>query len=137
MSTGDTPEPLLRMVDCYGVEVDDLDAALALYRDELGHPLLWRSETAAGLRMGEGNTDLVLHTDHWPEPVAIRVDSVERAVERFQGGGGSLLHGPQDIPVGRLAVVADPWGNVFTMLDLSKGRYTTDGDGNVTGLEPA
>jgi hypothetical protein len=39
---------------------------------------------------------------------------------------------PFDIPVGRLAVVADPFGNILVLLDLSKGRYVTDTSGNVT-----
>jgi hypothetical protein len=36
--------------------------------------------------------------------------------------------------VGRVAVVADPFGNRLTLLDLSKGRYLTDADGIVTGV---
>ena len=41
---------------------------------------------------------------------------------------------PFDIPVGRAAVVADPFGNVLVLLDLSKGHYITDTTGNVTGV---
>jgi hypothetical protein len=43
---------------------------------------------------------------------------------------------PFDIPVGRVAVVADPFGNTLVLVDLSKGRYVTDASGNVTGVEP-
>ena len=43
---------------------------------------------------------------------------------------------PFDIPVGRLAVVADPFGNILVLLDLSKGRYVTDTTGNVTAVTP-
>jgi len=32
------------------------------------------------------------------------------------------------------AVVADPFGNVLVLLDLSKGHYITDTTGNVTGV---
>jgi len=42
--------------------------------------------------------------------------------------------GPSDIPIGRVAVVADPFGNILVFLDLSKGRYITDATGNVTGV---
>ena len=45
-----------------------------------------------------------------------------------------MVTGPFDIPVGRAAVVADPFGNVLVLLDLSKGRYVTDSAGNVTGV---
>jgi predicted enzyme related to lactoylglutathione lyase len=48
--------------------------------------------------------------------------------------GGRRVAGPSDIPVGRLAVVADPFGNDLVLVDLSKGRYTTDRRGDVTGV---
>jgi hypothetical protein len=41
---------------------------------------------------------------------------------------------PFDYPVGRVAKVADPFGNVLIVLDLSRGRYLTDGDRRVIGL---
>jgi hypothetical protein len=47
-----------------------------------------------------------------------------------------VLHAPFDIPVGRAAVVADPFDNVLVMLDLSKGQYSTDSAGRVTGIGP-
>jgi len=43
--------PLLRKVDCLQIPVPDLEEGLAFYRDRLGHDLIWRTETAAGLRM--------------------------------------------------------------------------------------
>jgi hypothetical protein len=67
---------------------------LAFYRDRLGHQLLWRTPTSAGVVVVE----------------------------------------PFDIPVGRVAVVADPFGNPLTIVDLTKGRYKTDADGYVTGV---
>jgi hypothetical protein len=45
-----------------------------------------------------------------------------------------VVTGPSDIPVGRVAVVADPFGNILVLLDLSKGRYITDTTGRVTGV---
>jgi hypothetical protein len=47
-----------------------------------------------------------------------------------------VVTGPFDIPVGRVAVVADPFGNVLVLAGLSKGRYVTDRTGNVTGVRP-
>lgn len=47
-----------------------------------------------------------------------------------------MLAAPFDIPVGRVAVVADPFSNVLVLIDLSNGRYTTDDAGNVTFVEP-
>jgi hypothetical protein len=47
-----------------------------------------------------------------------------------------VLTGPFDIPVGRVVVVVDPFGNTLVLLDLSKGRYVTDDIGIVTGVHP-
>lgn len=62
------------------------------------------------------------------------VDSADEAAARLVQAGGTLLVEPFDIPVGRVAVVADPFGNPLVVVDLSKGRYVTDADGNVTGV---
>ena len=42
--------------------------------------------------------------------------------------------GPADVPVGRMTVAADPFGNKLVLLDLSKGRYVTDAAGAFTGV---
>jgi hypothetical protein len=41
---------------------------------------------------------------------------------------------PFDIPIGRLAVVADPFGNRLVLLDTTKGTYKTDEFGAVIGV---
>ncbi len=126
------PDPLLRKIDCVQIPVPDLDAGLRFYRDGLGLELKWRHATQAGLRLGD--TELVLQTER-PEPETdFLVDSAEEAVRRVEAAGGRMLAGPQDIPVGRLAVVADPFGNPLVLLDLSKGTFITDDDGHVTGV---
>jgi hypothetical protein len=47
-----------------------------------------------------------------------------------------VLIEPLDIPVGRVVVVAEPFGNTLVLPDLSKGHYVTDDMGNVTGVQP-
>jgi predicted enzyme related to lactoylglutathione lyase len=116
------------------VPVPDLDQGLAFYRDRLGHELIWRSETAAGLRLAESDTELVLRTQRSEPEVDLLVGSVDEAVGRVVGAGGTVLVESFDIPVGRVAVVADPFGNPLSVVDLSKGRYRTDAEGNVTGV---
>ena len=128
------PEPLFRKVDCVRVPVADLDAGLAFYRDALGLTLNWRSETAAGLRMPETDAEFVIHTERHAPETDMLVDNADAAAARMVESGGRVIVAPFDIPVGRCAVVADPWGNVLVVLDLSKGRYETDGDGIVTGV---
>jgi hypothetical protein len=46
-----------------------------------------------------------------------------------------LLAGPSEIPVGRVVVVADPFGNSLVLLELSKGHYRTDASGAVARVE--
>ena len=127
-------QPLIRKVDCIRLRVPDLDAALAFYRDHLGHALIWRSATAAGLSMPDCDAELVVHTESTPEDASLMVESVEAAVARITAAGGRLLAGPFEITIGRCAVVADPFGNALTLLDNSKGRLETDADGTVTGV---
>jgi predicted enzyme related to lactoylglutathione lyase len=116
------------------VPVPDLEQGLGFYRDRLGHELIWRTETAAGLRLPESDTELVLQTQRSEPEVDLLVGSVDAAVSRVVEAGGAVLIEPSDIPVGRVAVVADPFGNPLTVVDLSKGRYVTDVDGSVTGV---
>ena len=131
--------PLFTNVDCLGVEVPDLDEALIFYRDKLGHELLWRSDTSAGLAFASGGTmpELVLHTDSWPIAAALKVESVPEALDRFVSAGGSVVEPPTDIAIGSLAVVSDPWNNHLVLLDASKGNFQTDSDRNVTSVGPA
>ncbi len=122
---------LFQKVDCLSLPVEDLDAALAFYRDQLGHELIWRTVEAAGLKLPRGEAELVLHTDKRPFEADLMVDSVPIAVERFVQAGGQLVQGPFEIRIGRCAVLEDPWGNKIVILDSSKGLLKTDADGNV------
>ena len=128
------PRGLLHKVDCVQIPVPDLDGGLAFYRDRLGHELIWRSDTAAGLRLADSDTELVLHTQQPQPEVDFLVDSVDQAVAQLVRTGGTVLAKPSDIPVGRVAVIADPFGNSLVVVDLAKGRYVTDAAGNVTDV---
>ena len=132
------PTPLFQDLDCFGIPVPDLDEALRFYQDELGQRLLWRTPTSAGLAFaGASLPELVLHTELWPIATAIKVESVVEAVARFVAAGGTLVEPPSEIPIGRLAVVADPWSNHLVLLDASKGQLRTDSERNVVGVGPA
>jgi predicted enzyme related to lactoylglutathione lyase len=127
--------PLLRKVDAVTVAVPDLDAGLAFYGGVLGHPLRWRNDDIgqAAVALREGDTEIVLTTSHGYEPNWL-VDSADDAAAAVAAGGGRIISPPADIPVGRVAVVADPFGNVLVLVDLSTGRYRTGADGTVTGV---
>lgn len=124
---------LLQKVDAVTFRVPDLDAGLAFYADRLGHLLSWRNDEVgqAGLQLPDSDTEIVLTIEHGYEPNWL-VESVDQAVRDFAGAGGTVLAGPFDIPVGRVAVVADPFGNVLVLVDLTKGRYRTDDSGKAT-----
>jgi predicted enzyme related to lactoylglutathione lyase len=127
--------PLLQTVDAVTIPVPDLDAGLRFYRDSLGHQLRWRHDDIgqAGLALPGSDTEIVLTTRHGYEPNWL-VTSADHASAAVRAAGGRVVTGPSDIPVGRVAVVADPFGNAMVLLDLSKGRYVTDTRGNVTGI---
>ncbi|HEU4461591.1 MAG TPA: VOC family protein [Solirubrobacterales bacterium] len=54
---------------------------------------------------------------HWM--TYFSVEDAEAAVEKVKSGGGTVHFGPVDIPVGRFAMAADPWGAAFAVIRLS------------------
>ncbi len=127
------PKPLVRKVDCIQVPVPDIESGLAFYRDALGHVLVWRTETQAGLRMSDSDTEIVIQTERQEVEANLLVDSADEAAARIEEAGGRVVVEPFDIQIGRCAVVADPWDNRLVVLDMSKGKLTTDADGDVLG----
>jgi predicted enzyme related to lactoylglutathione lyase len=124
-------KPLIRTVDCIRLSVPDLEAGLTFYRDRLGHELVWRTDQAVGLRLSGSTTEIVLHTDPLPLEVDFLVDSADDATTQFEAAGGKIIVPPFDIQIGRAAVVEDPWGNQYVLLDASKGLLVTDDEGRV------
>lgn len=126
---------VLRRLDAVTIRVPDLDSGLRFYRDALGHELRWRDDEMrqAGLRLPDSDTEIVLSTelDYAPNWLVASADQAARTIVE---AGGRQVAGPFDIPVGRVAIVADPFGNTLVLVDLSKGRYTTDAHGRVTGV---
>jgi predicted enzyme related to lactoylglutathione lyase len=118
--TAGSSAALFRRFDWYLIPVPDLEAGLAFYRDQLGHELVWRRETAAGLRVRDTEAQVVLTTDLPNAETDFLVDSAEDAIRAWQTAGGSIVRAPFDIPSGRCAVVRDPWGNCHVVLDQSK-----------------
>jgi predicted enzyme related to lactoylglutathione lyase len=135
-ATGNKPAPkmpLFHKIDCIRLPVTDLAAALAFYRDRLGHRLIWRTEHAAGLGMPDTDAEIVLHTEDEGEEIDFLVDSADEAASQFVAAGGKIIAPPFDIQIGRCVVVQDPWGNNYVLLDMSKGSLQTDANGNVIG----
>lgn len=55
---------------------------------------------------------------HWL--VYFTVEDTDAAVEKVRSGGGEVRMEPMDVPVGRFAVVADPHGAVFAVMQPSE-----------------
>ncbi len=124
---------MFKKVDCVLFRVPDLEKALAFYRDHLHHKLAWRrGNTAAGLRMDESETEIVLMAEEGKMEVDLLVESADEAVRDFEKAGGQVVKGPFDIPIGRCAVVKDPWDNILVILDASKGLLKVDAEGNMS-----
>jgi predicted enzyme related to lactoylglutathione lyase len=78
------------------------------------------------LGLADSETELVLALDTGPE-TDLLVESVEDAVAGITKAGGTLVAGPDDIAVGKVAVVTDPFGNRLTLVDLTNGRLRPGG----------
>jgi predicted enzyme related to lactoylglutathione lyase len=55
---------------------------------------------------------------HWL--VYFTVEDTDAAVEKVKSGGGDVRMEPIDIPIGRFAVLADPFGAVFAVMQPSE-----------------
>jgi predicted enzyme related to lactoylglutathione lyase len=121
------------------IDVDDLEKAIAFYRDALGLRLgrRMRSEWAEMVG-GPCPVDLLAqragtspvpragvareYGRHWtPVHLDCVVPDVEAAVRRAQAAGAKLDREVQTRVWGRLAVLCDPFGNGFCFLEM-RGR---------------
>ena len=77
----------------------------------------------------------MLQSERASAEVDFLVDDADAATQAFQSAGGTVLVEPFEIPIGRAAVVADPWGNTFVLLDARRGVLVTDAEKNVVGIK--
>src|SRR5215469_8597337 len=113
------------------VDVSDLEAGIAFYRDGLGLRLgrrlgsKWAEmlgaqapidllSNEAGTLPVPGGTATREYTRHWtPVHVDLAVDDIEAAVQRSLKAGARLDREIQTKKWGKVAVLADPFGNGF------------------------
>ncbi len=115
---------MLRKIDCVLLRVKDLEAAVAYYQDVFGLRLKWRNGSQVGLGMPEMDAEIVLEGGtELPAGASVHylVDDVMAAVDLLEAQGCSTLVAPFEITIGRCAVVADPFGNTLSILDMTKG----------------
>jgi predicted enzyme related to lactoylglutathione lyase len=84
--------------------------------------------------MPESEAELVVQTERGEPEVNLLVASVDQAIARFVEAGGGVVMQPFDIPIGRCAVVRDPWGTHLVLLDTTNDALATDADGKVIGV---
>lgn len=125
---------LFKCVDCIEMYVSDLKEGIEYY-SKLGLKVLWKNDTSVGLGMEDDFTEIVIQNERKKMNVDIKVDSVINAVELIKEAGGTVVYGPFDIPIGQCAVVRDKWSNEYVILDMTKGKYVTDEDGNILGIK--
>jgi lactoylglutathione lyase len=130
----DKPQkPLFDYVDCIELYTPDIQQGIKYYCGTLGLKVLWKSDSLVGLGMKEGKTEVVLQNERREMNVDFKVDSVTEAVKDIENAGGQVIYGPFDVAIGKCAVVQDPWGNRYVILDTTKGTYITDDEGNIIG----
>ncbi|WP_349670754.1 VOC family protein [Lacrimispora sp.] len=125
---------IFKNIDCIELYVSDINEGIQYYCDSMGLKLLWRNEDMVGLGMEHDITEIVLQSQRKQVLVDIKVESVDESIEKIKEAGGTVEYGPFDVPIGRCAVILDKWDNKYVILDMTKGRYVTDENGNVTGV---
>jgi predicted enzyme related to lactoylglutathione lyase len=123
-------DAVFRKIDCHMLSAADLDAAVDFYQGRLGQKLVWRSGEAAGFAMPDTDAELVVHKRLAPE-TDLLVKNVPEAFARLVEAGATAIQPPFEIAIGKCAVLKDPFGNVLTILDQSKGPLNVDKDKNV------
>lgn len=114
------------------MKVADLDDGLAFYAGKLGHDIIWKTTTAAGLKLPHSEAELVISTVNGPE-TDLKVEDTHKAFEEMIAAGATAVMPPFEILIGYCAIIDDPWGNRITILDTKKGLLKTDEQKNVIG----
>ena len=124
------------------VDVDDLEKAVAFYRDALGlHTERWLFDGSVVEMTGASSTIHLLakasgcsassqadiprsYRRHWtPVHLDFVVEDVEAAVGRATSAGAKLEGEIQSFNWGRIATLSDPFGNGFCLLQFVGKGY--------------
>ena len=124
------------------IDVPDLDAAIAFYRDGIGlrpgrrlfvgtvaemlggrAPIyVWAK--AAGTVAGPGMASRRDYRRHWtPVHFDFVVEGIDEAVRRARAAGAALAGEIQTHPWGRLATLSDPFGHGFCLVEFTGRGY--------------
>jgi len=136
---------MLRRVDRVILRVPSVPGAVSYYRDVVGLTLIRDDGRIASFRLGQSETELILHADpDLPaEAVYYLVDDVRDLYRRRAALKLKFASPPMQAAHGYRAEVKDPFGNVLRLLDRttdqSAGAAVEDGRsaGSLfAGIEP-
>jgi predicted enzyme related to lactoylglutathione lyase len=124
------------------IEVTDAAAGIAFYCDGLGLrlkrrlspgwieleganlPVFLLANRPARADLGHGRTAERVYERHWtPVHLDFVVDELDAAVARLTARGGTLDRAPADREYGRIAWMADPFGNGFDLIEFNAAGY--------------
>jgi len=122
------------------VDVDDLDRASAFYCDGLGLKIgrrfdgwlellggsspIYLLPKAAGSPISPVSPGTRDYLRHWtPVHLDFVVDDIDAAVARARAAGATVEQEARDHAYGRLALLADPFGNGFCLLQFTGRGY--------------
>jgi len=125
-------------LELFSLIVDDYDAAIDFFTVSLGFDLVedTPSTTTDGrpkrwvvVRPADGGPGLLLARADGPEQLAatgrqfagrvglfLRVQDFDDTLHRVRQAGCEVIRPPRSEPYGRVAVVQDPWGNLWDVL---------------------
>ena len=115
---------MLKKIDCVMIRVDDLEAATKYYAEVFSLRPIWQDEISVGLGFPETDAEIVLHCNpEIPSTIEVHylVEDVARAVRVLESEGCRIVVEPFEIPIGKCAVIQDPFGITLNILDMSKG----------------
>jgi len=126
------------------IDVDDLERAVSFYQDALGLRAgrrlfggavaemlgatvpIYLLAKAAGTQAVPGDAARRDYRRHWtPVHLDIVVEHIAPAVERAVAAGAKLERASETFPWGSLAVLSDPFGHGFCLIEFmeKKGTY--------------
>jgi predicted enzyme related to lactoylglutathione lyase len=115
---------MFKKIDCVMIRLDDVAAGERFYSEVFGLKPLWREAGSVGLGFPDTDAEIVLHNNaDIPNKVEVHylVDDVVAAVKVCAEKGCRVLAPPFDVPVGKCAVIQDPFATTICILDLSSG----------------
>jgi hypothetical protein len=116
--------------------VPTLEKGIEFYVNKLGHEIIWKTPSAIGLKLPDSKSEIVIHTEaKQGVEIDFKVEDVGDSCSEYVSAGGKILVPPFDIAIGKCCVVEDPFGNIYVVLDSSKGVYQTDSSKEVIGLK--